>query len=232
MTPALPFWIEALFLLAFCFTIVAFYYSNGKAKKTTLLIIGWSILHASLAYTGFYQNTTAMPPRFALILIPSILLIIYGLLPKQQKWFLEVRNHNISSLLHGIRLPIEIVLFGLFTNEMTPKLMTFEGRNFDIIMGITAPIIYVLLVKKYLSLKGLLAWNTLGLILILFVFGNGILSSELPFQQFGFEQPNKGVTYFPFVLLPATIVPIVIWTHVSDIIKIKAEIKKEDLSNT
>ena len=75
------------------------------------------------------------------------------------------------------------------------------------------------------SKKTLLVWNIIGLILVLFILFNGILSSELPFQQFGFEQPNRGINYFPFILLPATIVPIVIWTHLSDIIKLKKEIK-------
>ena len=59
---------------------------------------------------------------------------------------------------------------------------------------------------------------------MLFILVNGLLSSELPFQQFGFEQPNRGINFFPFVLLPATVVPIVIWTHLSDIIKLRKEI--------
>ena len=46
-----------------------------------------------------------------------------------------------------------------------------------------------------------------------------------PFQKFGFEQPNKAITYFPFILLPALIVPLVIWTHLSDILKLIFELK-------
>ncbi len=115
---------------------------------------------------------------------------------------------------------MEIVLLQLFIHKMIPELMTFEGRNFDIIMGITAPIINFLYIKKWLGKKGLLGWNMIGLCLILFILVNGLLSAELPFQQFGFEQPNKAVTYFPFVLLPATVVPIVVWTHLTDIIKL------------
>ncbi len=109
---------------------------------------------------------------------------------------------------------------------MIPELMTFEGRNYDVLMGVTAPIIGWLFVKNKLNKKFLLGWNITGLILVSFILFIGILSADLPFQQFGFEQPNRGINYFPFVLLPATIVPIVIWTHLSDIIKLIKEIKK------
>ena len=225
MIENLPNWIETLFTITCLLTIGFFYYSNGKPKGLTLLIIIWSIAQSILAYVGFYQITYSMPPRFGLVLIPTTVFIIYGLLPKQQKWVLEKRDMKVSIFLHSVRLPVEIVLFGLYTYKMIPELMTFEGRNYDILMGITAPIIGWLFIKQKVSKKILMGWNIIGFILVLFILFNGILSAELPFQQFGFEQPNRAVNYFPFVLLPATIVPIVIWTHISDIIKLRKEIK-------
>jgi len=101
--------------------------------------------------------------------------------------------------------------------------MTFEGRNFDIIMGITAPVIGLLLINRKLNTKVLFVWNIVGLLLVSFILFNGLLSAEVPFQQFAFDQPNRAVAYFPFVLLPATVVPIVIWTHISDIIKLSKQ---------
>lgn len=225
MITALPNWIEILFLGIWLLTIVLFYYSNGKPKKLTVLLIFWSVINSILAYTGFYNDTESIPPRFALVLVPSIALIVYGLLAKQRNWIYEQRNTKISTFLHAIRLPIEVVLLELFIHKMVPELMTFEGRNFDIIIGASAPIIGFLFLKNIVSKKGLLIWNVIGLLFVTFILFNGLLSAELPFQQFGFEQPNKAVMYFPFVLLPAVIVPIVIWTHLSDIIKLLKEIK-------
>lgn len=226
MIETLPNWIALLFILACLLTIGLFYYANGKPVRLTLLIVIWSIVQSILAYTGFYQLTDATPPRFGLVILPATILIIYGLLPRQRKWISKKRDTKISTFLHIVRLPVEIVLFGLFTHNMIPGLMTFGGRNYDILMGITAPIVGMLFLKKKIGKPFLLVWNSVGLALVLFILFNGILSAELPFQQFGFEQPNRGINYFPFVLLPATIVPIVIWTHLSDIINLRKEIKK------
>jgi hypothetical protein len=93
--------------------------------------------------------------------------------------------------------------------------MTFEGRNFDILSGLTAPLV------AWLALRGdkvnrllLIVWNLLAFGLLLNIMANAILSLETPFQQFAFEQLNRGVLYFPFIWLPAIIVPIVFVSHV------------------
>ncbi len=57
----------------------------------------------------------------------------------------------------------------------------------------------------------------MGLILIFTIVTLSILSSELPIQQFGFDQPNVAILYFPFVLLPAFVVPLVIISHLASL---------------
>jgi hypothetical protein len=204
-------------------TVGIFHFANGKPTKLTLFIIIWSLGHSILAFIGFYEKTDLIPPRFLLILIPVLLFIIFGLTKKRLNWITQKRRIDLSTFLHTIRIPVEIILFYLFAYKMLPELMTFKGRNFDILAGISAPIIGILLLKKIIGRNTLIIWNVFGLFLILFVFINGILSSELPIQIFGFEQPAKAINYFPFVLLPATIVPIVIYTHVTDIIRLWKE---------
>jgi hypothetical protein len=224
MIENLPIWIEILFILTCIVTIGLFYYSNSKPKISTLFIIILSVVQSILAYNDFYQITDSFPPRFLLIILPSFLIIIYGLLPKQIAWIINNRNTKISTFIHLVRLPVEIILLHLFLNKMIPQLMTYEGVNYDIIIGITAPIIGFLYLKNKISKNFLMYWNIIGLILVLFIMIIGTLSAEIPFQQFGFDQPNRGLQYFPFILLPALIVPLVIYAHITDIIKLKKEI--------
>jgi hypothetical protein len=42
---------------------------------------------------------------------------------------------------------------------------------------------------------------------------NAVLSVPTAFQQFAFDQPNIAILYFPFNLLPAVVVPLVLLSH-------------------
>jgi len=217
MIADLPIWMNVLFLLTSVVALVIFYYSNNKPNKLLLVLILWASVHSVLAYIGFYIDTLSFPPRFVLVLVPIIIIFAWGFSQKNRLWIIENRNIKISTFLHTVRIPIEICLFYLFLYGMVPALMTFEGRNFDILAGITAPIMGALMLLNKLPKQVLLVWNFICLGLIVFIFINGTLSAELPFQQFGFDQPNRAVLYFPFILLPALVVPVVIHTHLSDI---------------
>ena len=198
-----------------------FYFINIKPIKLTIAIVVWGILHSILAFNGFYQMTPKMPPKIFLVFVPAILLVFYGFRANQRIWIIKKRKIELSIFLHSI--PVEILLFYLFSNKMVPDLLTFEGRNFHVLAGITAPIVGYLWIKKSIGRNVIIIWNFLALFLILFVLINGILSSEMPVQMFGVEQPNRAVNYVPFILLPATIVPILIYTHIIDLIKLYSE---------
>ena len=96
--------------------------------------------------------------------------------------------------------------------------MTFEGSNFDILAGITAPFIWYIAFKKNKQSKALLiVWNIICLLLLFNIIGLAIFSLKTPLQKFGFEQSNIALTYFPFVLLPGIIVPLVLLSHLASI---------------
>lgn len=120
--------------------------------------------------------------------------------------------------LHIIRIPVEFVLYWLFLYQAVPELMTFAGRNFDIIAGITAPIIaYFGLKKGKISKAAILAWHFICLGLLLNIVVNAFLSAPSLVQRFAFDQPNIAILYFPFSWLPTFIVPIVLFCHLTAI---------------
>jgi hypothetical protein len=136
---------------------------------------------------------------------------------KGQRFIDSLPLKNITYL-HVVRVPVEIVLLWLFLNHAVPQLMTFEGRNFDIIAGITAPVIaYYGLSKGKLNRQIILLWNWVCLALLANIVINALLSAPSPLQKFAFDQPNIAIINFPFSWLPTFIVPIVLFAHLTSI---------------
>ena len=128
--------------------------------------------------------------------------------------FVDALDLRALTWMHIVRVPVELVLFWLFQAGLVPQLMTFEGANFDIVSGLTAPIAALLFFRHGRPQRALLvAWNVICLLLVINIVTRGILSVETPFQQFGFDQPNSGLMLFPYVWLPALIVPVVLLGH-------------------
>ena len=226
MLEEIPLAINALFICTTALTLVLFYVANGRPIKTILMLIGWCTFLCVLACNHFFADTRSFPPHFAVAMVPAVFTIIIGLLPKNRKRTEIKRNRAMGTLMHLIRVPIEIVLFFLFVHGTIPELMTFSGRNFDVLSGLTAPIIAFLVLKGKIGRKALIAWNVVCVILVVTVLVHGLFSAEFAFQRLAFEQPNRAVMYFPFILLPGVVVPLVIYSHLHDIIVL---VKKEDL---
>jgi hypothetical protein len=128
---------------------------------------------------------------------------------------ISIKSLQALTFLSIIRVPVEFVLLRLYQSGKVPQLMTFEGRNFDILSGLSAPLVAWLAFRRgQVKRQLLIAWNVLACGLLLNIVVNAILSLEGPLQRFAFEQPNRGVLYFPFIWLPAIIVPIVFVSHV------------------
>ncbi len=220
MIENVPYYVSTTFILTTFLTIGFFFYAIKKsvvktnsAKIIVFLVGFWLIFTAVLGTGGFYLTTTGFPPRFALLPVPPLILIILIFIFSRDS-FIEKLPLKTLTLLHIVRIPVEIVLFWLYKYGMIPQLMTFEGRNFDIIAGITAPIVFWFCFRKdEVNSKILIVWNIICLLLVTNIVTNAILSLPVSFQQFAFDQPNRGVLYFPYVWLPGIIVPIVFFTH-------------------
>ncbi|MBR2649047.1 MAG: hypothetical protein IKD55_09410 [Sediminibacterium sp.] len=208
--------------LTFIVTVLVAYFIMIKAagfKKIFMVVIAiWIALQVLISLTGFYTNFKAMPPRFSLLLLPPLLSLVYTISTKKGSAFLRSFDLKILTIFHIIRIPVELVLYWLFLHKAIPDLMTFEGRNFDIVSGLTAPLVYYFaFIKKRVGRTALILWNIICLLLVINVVVTSILSFPTSFQQLAFDQPNIGILYAPFILLPSFLVPMVILSHASSI---------------
>jgi hypothetical protein len=231
MLSNLPLYVSVLFIFTTILTII-FFISAVKENNTiktvvlvSIVICIWLVIHAVLALNFFYTIVNTVPPRFTLMTFPPLLVILILFITKSGRRFIDSLSLKILTQLHVVRIFVEIILLWLFLYKFIPRLMTFEGRNLDILSGLSAPLIdYFGFTKNRLSKKFMLAWNFICLLLLLNIVVNAILSAPFPFQQFGFDQPNIAILYFPFVWLPGFIVPVVLFSH---LVLIRRLLKKQ-----
>ena len=193
-------------------------FTREKAKWVAIGLVVWLVIQAGLAFTNFYNSdTNTFPPNIMLAgIFPAVLLIVVLFITRGGKQFMDSLPLKNLTYLNVVRIPVEIVLFWLFLNTTVPELMTFEGRNFDILAGISAPFIaYFGFAKQKISRNGLLVWNIVCLGLLMNIVVNALLSTPSPIQKYAFEQPNIAILYFPFSWLPTFIVPIVLFGHLT-----------------
>lgn len=221
----IPAFVSIVFILT-TFAAIAFLLQATKAvglnrlpsRVLVFLLPLWVMFQASLAVYGFYLKTDSVPPRLAVFAVfpPVLLIICYFIFFASA--FIQRLPLRLLTLLHVVRIPVELTLLWLFLGGQVPRMMTFEGRNFDILSGILAIIAYFLAFRAGEPRRGvLLGFNIVGLLLLINVVTIAILSLPSPIQRLNFEQPNAAVLYFPYVWLPSIVVPIVLFAHLASL---------------
>lgn len=216
-TPQLPEMPMALglgFVLITVLSALLFLKAVRWDRKATIALVGWATVLAMLGLRGFFLHTYGMPPRFAMVLgLPLLTILALFVATKGRTW-IDRADPGALTLLHVVRVPVELGLFGLFLYGAIPELMTFEGRNFDVLSGITAPLVYWFGYKRSLAHpRMLIAWNIVCLGLLVNIVGNAILAAPFDLQTQAFDRPNVAILYFPYVWLAGIIVPLVLLSH-------------------
>ncbi len=232
MIDYLPDYISWMFILITLATLYILFYIIRSVDGQTgfiafLLIVVWLTVIGKLAQDNYFMDFQSTIPRFLLAFPPMLIVIIGLFIVKNSRAYIAKMPIELLTYLSLIRIPVELVLWWLMLYGKVPELMTFEGRNFDIIAGITAPVVaFFCFTRKVWSIKVALVWNILGLVLLLNIIINALLSAPLPFQQFAFDRPNIGLMYFPFIWLPAFVAPVVLFSHIANIMIINKQLNE------
>ena len=220
---SIPGYVSIVFILT-TFASVAFLLQAAKAaglhrlpcRILLFLLPLWIFFQAVMATGGFYLVTSGTPPRLVIFAVLPALALIAAYFVFFRESFIDRLPLKILTMLHVVRIPVEIVLFWLFVGGAVPQVMTFEGRNFDIVSGILAPIVYLAAFRGTRPNRWMLiAYNVLGLILLFNIVSIAIMAVPSPMQQIAFDHPNVGVLLFPYIWLPAIVVPIVLFSHLA-----------------
>ena len=180
---------------------------------TAGFVLVWLAATAILAAHGKLSDwSTWPPPMMKLVATAGILTLFYA--------FSRIGGRlafglSIAGLVgfQVFRVAVELVLFLLHRSGVVPIQMTLEGLNFDILTGLSAPVVAWLATRDRLPTWGLWVWNVIGLSLLLNIVTISILSTPVPFRIFLNEPANTFITQAPYVWLPVFLVQAAFFGH-------------------
>jgi hypothetical protein len=188
-------------------------------QRTGLVLVCWLTYVSAISVTGIFQQVS-FPPRIPLLLVlPAFLFFIYFFTNKRFKTIIDHTPHTWPVFFQSFRVIVELLIWGEFMKGILPQSATFEGRNFDILIGLTAPLIaFFTFVKPKISKALFILWNIAGLgTLAIVVF---ILMRHAYFM------PNEGVSIlrrgfgdFPYTFLAGLFMPLAVFMHIFSLVK-------------
>jgi hypothetical protein len=190
--------------------------------KAVVILAVWLVYVGLLSLKRVFIVAT-LPPRIPLLLVmPPFLFFLYFFTNSKFKKIINAAPLTLPVYFQSFRIGVELLIFGLFLSGQLPKAATFEGYNFDIAIGITAPIIAFLYAKGKMNRALLLLWNLAGLATLLAVVF--ILLTYAYFPSFWHQAESilpKSIGVFPFTFLAGFLMPVAVFMHVFSIIKLR-----------
>lgn len=195
---------------------------NSNTFKAALFLIGLIAYLAILSFTKVLLDF-GMPPRFPILLvIPFLLFCIFFYVKNRNNAYIQSIPLHWTAFYQTFRVAVEFLILYTFLKGIMPVEATFEGYNFDIVMGISALPIGFLIYKTGRKYKTLLRiWNIVGILMVLFVAVIVATSFYQP-QIWGYTEPSVKIEFMqlPYLLLPGFLAPSAIFIHLISLIQL------------
>jgi len=115
------------------------------------------------------------------------------------------------------RVGVELAFWRLHLEGLAPVQVTFEGRNFDVLVGLTAPVGAAGIAAGGVGPRVTVAWNLFGLAMLLNAIGTVATSTPGPLHLAWPGEPFTATAAWPVIWIPALLAPAAIFLHVVSI---------------
>ena len=188
---------------------------SRKLWWVVAVMVAWASLTAALALSGILADFGSGQPRLPILALIQLTFAVW--LTWFSRWSGDLAQIPQRYLvgLQCFRIPVEFLLAELAARKLLAVEMTYYGRNFDILTGVTA-VILVIWVRQNgeEALRQILVgWNLMGLSFVTTVLAHGLLSIPYPFQLLHLTVPTSVIGFFPVVWLLTVLVPIAFLLH-------------------
>lgn len=111
------------------------------------------------------------------------------------------------------RVPVAMFLRGMYQAGQVPVQLTYQGLNFDLFVGLTAPAMAWLVWRGKARSYAIWAWNAFGLVLLIEAIVIAALSMPTEFRVFTNEPASTFSTSPPYIWLPTVLAPAALVGH-------------------
>lgn len=230
MNGQMPLWATLVFLAIvtglFALLVAGAHKGSGRRNTAVFVALGlgaWLLFTGALSAAGFFTNFSGKPPRIVLAIAPAwIVSIVLPFHPAVLRWIRAISGAWLIAP-QSFRVVLEVVLWVAHSQEFFPRVATFEGRNFDIFMGLSAPVVAWICFANASapSLRLALVWNVVSLCFIANVVGHALLAAPTFMQTVFDDHPNILIGFFPYTWLASFVVPVAVFLNLASIRQIR-----------
>ena len=208
--------------------IIAALTARYLRERLRALLIGlplWLVYVGLLSYSGIVSNAALRPPGIVYVAFPVVLFVIVV-------FALSAAGARIASAfpvwviigMQTFRIGVELLLHRLYVDGLAPRIVTYQGSNADIWIGLSAPLIAWLSTRGRWGERLALGWNVLGLLTLANAITLGALTAPGLNLIHG-EVPNVAIGAFPFTYIAGFFAPLAMALHALSIRAVRAELR-------
>src|SRR2546430_6616781 len=150
----------------------------------------WLAVTGVLGYTAKMHDFSRQPSRIMALIALSVVGVYFGSYFAAARKLIESPGLAWLIGLQVFRVAVEIFLDLGYRAGFVPVQMTLEGRNWDVLTGLTAlPMAWLVAEQKEPRLV-VYAWDAMGLALVVYVMAVAALSMPTPPRHFQNDPPN------------------------------------------
>ena len=188
--------------------------SAVPAMSIAGLLAVYIVIPGLLARLGALDRYNPLPAPALVLLLGLTLLTVFLTLGRRGAAVAAATPLAFLVTLQAFRIDVEWLLHRLYLEGSVPVQMTYTGRNWDVVTGITGLLLGGWLLTGRSAPRWLiLLWNLAGLALLLNIVIVAVLSTPVPFRRFLAGPPNLLPSTFPYVWLPSFLVELALASH-------------------
>jgi hypothetical protein len=194
--------------------VLGFRSSGVRGWQALGVLIVWIGIPGFLAWRGVLDRYDPLPPPALLLLLGLTVLTIGFVLSGVGARLAAGISLGAVVAFQAFRIPVELLLHGLYVEGIVPVQMTYAGRNFDVVTGISGLLLGLWLLSRKPVPRGVVVlWNLVGLALLVNIVAIAVVSTPVPFRRFVDSSPHTLPSTFPFIWLPSFLVQVALGSH-------------------